>query len=283
MQPLVSIIVPCYNQAPYLDEALQSVLDQEYSNWECIIVNDGSADNSEEVALKWVEKNKRFKYFYKENSGVSATRNFAFNQSEGKYILPLDGDDKISQSYISEAVDIFEKDADVKIIYCNTIFFGVKEGKHISPEYKFENMFLKNPITNSSMFRRDVFPPSGYNENMRDGLEDWDFWLSIIDDKTKVVKLNDFHLYYRIKEISRSTLVDREKNEKLLIQLFRNHQEKYLRYFNPLRDHIEADQFKREVIWLKEQPQWRIGSIVYKPFELIGKAWKKIVGKKKRR
>ena len=65
---LISVIVPCYNQAQYLDECLQSVLEQTYPNWECIIVNDGSPDNTEEVAKLWIEKDKRFKYFWKENS-----------------------------------------------------------------------------------------------------------------------------------------------------------------------------------------------------------------------
>lgn len=70
MKFFVSVIVPCYNQAKYLSEALQSVLDKTYENWECIIVNDGSPDNTEEVAKQWVEKDSRFKYFYKENGGL---------------------------------------------------------------------------------------------------------------------------------------------------------------------------------------------------------------------
>ena len=64
-QPLISVIVPCYNQAQYLDECLQSVLEQTYQNWECIIVNDGSPDNTEEVVKKWTEKDPRFKYLKK--------------------------------------------------------------------------------------------------------------------------------------------------------------------------------------------------------------------------
>lgn len=60
--PLVSIIVPCYNQAQYLEECLQSVLNQTYEKWECIIVNDVSPDNTEEVVEKWLEKDSRFRY-----------------------------------------------------------------------------------------------------------------------------------------------------------------------------------------------------------------------------
>ena len=63
--PLISVVVPCYNQAQYLDECLQSVLNQTYQDWECIIVNDGSSDNTEKIAKKWVSKDPRFKYLYK--------------------------------------------------------------------------------------------------------------------------------------------------------------------------------------------------------------------------
>ena len=63
MIDLVSIIVPCYNQAQYLDEALQSVLEQSHQNWECIIINDGSTDNTEEISKKWLQLDTRFQYF----------------------------------------------------------------------------------------------------------------------------------------------------------------------------------------------------------------------------
>lgn len=68
----VSIIVPCYNDAQYLNEALQSVFDQTYNNWECIIINDGIQDNTEKIEAIWVDKDSQFHYFYKENAGVSS-------------------------------------------------------------------------------------------------------------------------------------------------------------------------------------------------------------------
>ena len=71
----VSIIVPCYNQAQYLDDCLQSVLDQTYQDWECIIVNDGSPDNTAIIASVWTARDPRFKYIYKENGGLSSARN----------------------------------------------------------------------------------------------------------------------------------------------------------------------------------------------------------------
>ena len=91
--PKVSVIVPCYNQGEYLADALESVLYQTFTDWECIIVNDGSSDNTEEVANKFCELDKRFKYISQTNQGVSAARNNGIKASSGTYILPLDGDD----------------------------------------------------------------------------------------------------------------------------------------------------------------------------------------------
>lgn len=83
--PLISVIVPCYNQAQYLDECLQSVYDQTYQNWECIIVNDGSPDNTEEIVLQWTKKDARFNYLKKENGGLSSARNAGIDIAKGEF------------------------------------------------------------------------------------------------------------------------------------------------------------------------------------------------------
>ena len=95
MNSLVSVIVPCYNQASYLGETLHSVFNQTYVDWECIIVNDGSTDHTEEIAVLWCEKDSRFRYLYKENGGLSSARNMGIAVSKGEYIQFLDSDDLI--------------------------------------------------------------------------------------------------------------------------------------------------------------------------------------------
>ena len=105
MNPLISVIVPCYNQAQYLDECLQSVLNQIYTDWECIIVNDGSPDHTEEVAKKWLEKDSRFRYIYKETGGLSSARNAGIKIAKGEWIQFLDCDDFIS-SFASAFIGI---------------------------------------------------------------------------------------------------------------------------------------------------------------------------------
>ena len=127
MSTIVSIIVPCFNQAHFLDEALQSVFDQIYKYWECIIVNDGSPDHTAEVAKHWIKKDSRFSYLYKENGGLSSARNAGVAISKGEYILPLDSDDFLDSGYLSTLVPVLQKDSTLGIASCySNFFYGTK-------------------------------------------------------------------------------------------------------------------------------------------------------------
>lgn len=275
--PVISVIVPCYNQAIYLPEALQSVLEQEFQDWECIIVNDGSSDNTEEIAKEWEEKDKRFRYIYKPNSGVADARNQGIKEALGEYILPLDGDDKIGSRYIADALSIFHKNPTVKLVYSDVILFGSKNQELKTAEYNYEDMLTENHISVSGIFRKDDFIyVGGYNRNMIEGLEDWDFWLSFLRSDDAVIKLAGFHIYYRIKDVSRSTMIDHTKNERLLLQIFRNHVPLFLEYFNPIRDHIEADYYKREVKSYQNSIEYKIGRALLSPFRLLQSIYKRL-------
>lgn len=228
-QPLISVIVPCYNQAQYMDECLQSVLDQTYHNWECIIVNDGSPDHTEEVALQWTEKDTRFIYLKKENGGLSSARNAGIEIAKGEWILPLDCDDKIGSQYLELASAQFDKD--YTIIYCEAEFFGDKEGKWKLPNFNFDNLLLFNHIYCSAFFKRsDWCKVNGYDLKLIYGREDWDFWLSILDKDSKVKKLNYDGFYYRRKDESMDTIInlDYKKIKFSEEYIFKKHILKYL-------------------------------------------------------
>jgi hypothetical protein len=155
--------------------------------------------------------------------------------------------------------------------------FGEKNRKLVLKDYKYENMFLENQISVSAIYRKaDFLNTNGYNENMAEGLEDWDFWLSFLKESDKVVKLNAFHLLYRIKDISRSASIDSVKNEKLLLQIFKNHLPLFLEYCNPVRDHIEAAHYKWEANLYKNSVEYKIGDIICFPVKCIKKAFRKI-------
>jgi glycosyltransferase involved in cell wall biosynthesis len=197
---LVSIIVPCYNQAQYLPEALDSVLAQTYSNWECIIVNDGSPDNTEIVAKEWIKKDERFKYLKKENGGLSSARNAGIKISTGSYILPLDADDKIGKDYLRLGVEVLNNNPEVKIVYGEAQLFGSESGIWFLSSFSLRQLALENMIYCSAFFRRSDFDLcNGYDETFLHGWEDWDLWLGILRKGGSVVKLPEVQFYYRKK------------------------------------------------------------------------------------
>ena len=111
--PLVSIIVPCYNVEDFVYKTLESVHSQDYNNWECIIINDGSEDNSGAICKKWIEKDSRFNYFFQENQGLSSARNKGLELATGTYIYFLDSDDLIAENTISNLLELATDATDI--------------------------------------------------------------------------------------------------------------------------------------------------------------------------
>jgi len=257
-KPLVSIIVPCYNQGQYLTEALESVEVQTYSNWECVIVDDGSTDNSKEVALTYCNRDKRFKYIYQENQGPSVARNNAIQNSQGEYILPLDGDDKIHKDYISSAVNILEEQVNVKIVYCKVELFGAESGEWKLLDFNMDFFMLYNNIICTAMFRRKDFDQTlGYNENMKEGLEDWDFWLSLLENGGTAYRIPQVLFYYRIKEHSRNTnTMEKDIQEKLYVTVVRNHPLLYRKQYESLFETNRS--LRREIRYYKESRFYKL-------------------------
>lgn len=213
---LVSIIVPCYNQAQYLDEALQSVMDQTHQNWECLIVNDGSPDNTDDVVKKWVEKDERFNYFYKANGGLSSARNYGIENAKGEFILPLDADDKIAANYVTLAAQSFYEDALLKVVYCKAEKFGNEAGIWDLPPFSLEALAKGNMIFCSAMFKKTDWKRfGGYDVNMVFGFEDWEFWIALLKNGGNVKCLNIIGFYYRIKSNSMIQVLNKEKKKKL--------------------------------------------------------------------
>lgn len=220
----VSVIVPCFDQEAYLAECLDSVLAQTYTNWECIIINDGSIDNSETIAKSYVKKDGRFKYIYQENQGVVVARNNAIRQSTGKYILPLDGDDKIAPEYLALAVHIMEKDDTIRLVYCDVELFGEKNKKYNLLPMNLRNILFAGCCVCTSLFRKKDFDEiGGFRENMKDGWEDWDFFISILELGDTVEKIEKTLFYYRVVPKSRNKIINPEIKTKLEINKVLNH------------------------------------------------------------
>ena len=240
MKATVSIIVPCYNQAQYLDEALQSVLDQTYTDWECIIVNDGSPDNTAEVAQKWLQLDSRFKYIYQGNAGLSAARNVGISSAKGEFILPLDSDDKIGKDYLRLALGKFREDSNLKVIYCRADYFGTKSGEWYLEEFSLAKLAVRNVIFCSALFRKDDWARvGGFDIKMIYGFEDWEFWISILrGENKKVIKIPYLGFFYRIKLDSRSVSLKGNKIKMMIDYINKKHIDLYFETYGNHREII---------------------------------------------
>lgn len=250
---VVSIIVPCYNQAQYLDECLQSVLDQTYQNWECIIVNDGSTDNTEEIAQKWIEKDDRFQYYKKENGGVASARNFGIQKAKGKWILPLDGDDKIAEKYLELASEKFSDKPD--LIYCKAEFFGNVNSTFNMHPYNYKELLLDNRIFCSAFFEKGKWEKAGgYDSNLVYGYEDWEFWINILNEESVVIQLDYTGFFYRRKENSRDVAVKNNQHKILhsYSYIYKKHLNKYALFSeNPILNFKKSNEIYQEYKNLK--------------------------------
>lgn len=214
--PLISVIIPCFNYGRFIQETIDSVINQTYKNWEIIIVDDGSTDELTLNLLHKLNDEKFIRVKFIENGGPSKARNIGIKEAKGDIILPLDADDMIHQDYMSSAMELFKNKEDLGIVYCRASFFGKRSGEWKLPKYKFPNILLGNCIFVTSFFyKKDWELVGGFNETFLDEWEDYDFWLKLIALGRSVYQIDKILFYYRKGHESRAI-----KKEKELIPLY---------------------------------------------------------------
>lgn len=243
---LVSIIIPCYNQGAYLEESLNSIFAQTYKNIEIILVDDGSTD-PETVETILSLKHEKLQIHRTKNHGVSHARNYAIEASRGDYILPLDSDDKIGSTYIEKAMTVITTQGPQTVVYCEAAVFGAQNMKWKLPQFSLSGILRENMIFCSALFSRKLFlKTGGFNPNMRTGWEDWDFWLSAIEQGAKFVRLPEVLFFYRMVKKSRNASLDVQRMKTMYAQLFNNHRQLFLENIEAiLDDYVELKEQDR--------------------------------------
>ena len=203
MTPLVSVIIPIYNAEAYLKETLDSVLASDYEALEVVMMDDGSTDGSLAIAQEYAQKDVRCKVLHQDNAGVSAARNKAIQEAQGKYILPVDADDKISTTYIRHAVEAIEQDDNIRVVGCHARKFGAVNKEWKLPRFSYPLLARKNMIPVSSLFRKADWKRCGGFCETDIYREDWDFWISMFELGGTYHLLDETGLYYRVHKSSR--------------------------------------------------------------------------------
>lgn len=235
---------------------LESVYYQTFKDYEIIIVNDGSTDNTADLLQKI--KDDRVRIVDTENHGPAEARNIAIKLAGAPLILNLDADDRIAPTYLEKAYEIFCSNPDAGIVHCDAECFGVRSGKFEIGDYSVESMASGNRINSQSFFRKEDWKSTGgYSGELKYGLEDWDFWLSIIELGRKVIRIPEILVYYRTYENLGESRSGRRKLDRLkimesYINIFRRHKQLISRYPEALKKFTEIERkFKKENFYIR--------------------------------
>ena len=203
----ITVIVPNYNYEQFLDECLGSVKKQSLTDFECIIVDDGSKDNSKEVIEKYVKEDKRFKVFYNTNHGLSYSRNFGIQHATSPLILPLDSDDYIEETYLERAVNTFEKFPQITLYYGKWMFLG-HNADHLNNKLgnvryvNYKTHLVGNLVHCSCVYRKEDALKCGLYRTDMQGYEDWDFLIRLLYKEKLVAYDPKVSFFYRKKDDS---------------------------------------------------------------------------------
>lgn len=201
----VTIGIPCWNQAQYLPKAIESALNQTHKNIEVIVVNDGSPDNTEEVAKSY---GSRITLVNQVNKGLASARNTAIMHMSGDYFLPLDADDILTQNCVEEIVKVAKK-TDADVIAPSIQEFGISHARvELIPNPKFEDFAMGNRLAYCSAIKWDaLLETGGYSPKMDrlGGFEDLHLWYDLLSRGKKIVTISEPLVFYRTKETSMFT------------------------------------------------------------------------------
>ena len=280
---LISIIVPIYNVENYLRQCLDSIMNQTYQNFECLLINDGSPDNSADICREYVSKDSRFRYFEKENGGVSSARNLGIEHSKGEYITFIDSDDWVESDYLEVLYRaLLEEQADIAIStykqfnmddncyylhsyqrgYDRKVFTNGELIDALYSLYVYDNTYN---FVSCKLVSREILKYIHFNLSTSYG-EDMEFWNKVFLISKKIVYVNkDTYIYRTTHDNSKHYEEESVRNniEQRLIFLamlaargmdIANYLSVYVRFMNDYKMKLseEKGEDNETVRWLKE-------------------------------
>lgn len=283
--PLVSVIVPTYNREQFLEKAIQSVLSQTYQNFELIIVDDGSTDNTNALVEKY-KQDKRVHYYYQENQRQSAARNLALRHAKGDFICFLDSDNYWPEDRLMKSVNAFNDNPSVHIVYGDCITIN-EEGIEVSRANmrrhsgRITAHLLKDNCVsmNTTTTRRECFDEMGGMSGKRRVADDYDLWLRF-SSQYQFLYIPEYLAYYRVMpdQISSNKTLRFDTNEKIIKDFLKEYPEAVTIseanigwahfYSRKSRYLLSVNQKKHAIVAATK-------AIAYRPHALIG--WRSLI------
>ncbi len=205
--PSVSVIVTCCNLGEYLDEAIASVRAQTFQDLELLVVDDGSTAPTTLQALDRFEQ-AQVPIVRTANRGLPAAKNTGVARTSGRYICMLDADDRLAPDMLARSVAILEDDPGLSFASHWLRYFGDEQGEWTPAACDFPELLDRNTVNGAALVRRSAIEAAGgFDESFRDGCEDWDFWITVVERGGRGVIIPEVLYEYRRREGSMSRVM----------------------------------------------------------------------------
>jgi len=265
----VTVIIPCYNDGLYIMQALHSILNQTVKADKIIIIDDGSEQDTKKILQKVQYDNVTI--IYQENQGVSKARNNGIKLAQTDYILNLDADDYWEPTFIEKATALLNLNSEIAAVGCwiQTVKNNVLEKEIKKPTGGYVKDFIvKNNASASSLFRKKCWEEvGGYDEEMINGYEDWEFWVAILKHNWKIEILQEVLYTYRIKDESRDQNALKNHDFHLKKYIFLKHIDLYKEHFEFYAIELlrQNSVFRHNENKVKKSIDYRIGNVIASP------------------
>lgn len=239
--PTVSVIIPCYNLGGYLDQAVQSVLDQTYDDFEILIIDDGSTDPATQHLFASYQRPKT-RILRTKNQGLARARNLGINETRGKYVSCLDADDLFETTFLQRAVEALEANPSVVFASCWLKTFGDSQFLWNPTTCDFPHLLVEDTVCTAAVMRKDaVVQIGGFDPGMPvAGYEDWDLAITLVERGMRGMIIPEYLFRYRIRAGSMSASCTEPGNHALLMRfLIDKHDSVYKQHLPGVLEAIE--------------------------------------------
>lgn len=232
--PLISVVIPCYNDGAYLPETISRLRQQTFKDFEIIIVNDGSTDEHTFSVLEDLSK-QNITVLHKENGRMSSARNWGAKHARGTYIAALDADDYFDPTFFEKAIPILAEQPNTAVVTSYIQLFGAFK-KVAKPRGGNEfNFLFSNQCPACAIVRKKCWDAvGGYDEAMRNGYEDWEFYIRITQQGWTIHVIREKLLYYRQTEKSTHKNLTLPNRPALVDYIVEKHKDWYIRKIKEL-------------------------------------------------
>src|SRR3954465_6449590 len=231
MTPRISVLMPCFNHGAFIGEAIESVLAQTLQDFEIVVVDDGSTDAVTAQTLSQL-RTARTTVLTTKNRGLPAARNHAARHASGEFFCALDADDKLVATWFEKAIGVFDERPEIAFVSHWLDTFGDEHWTWKPERCDLPSLLARNAVNGAALVRRNAFEAvGGYDEWGREGCEDWDFWLRLVERGFGGAIIPEVLFHYRRRADSMSReMLDQQRYRRPLETLIAKHEEAYRRH-----------------------------------------------------